>query len=514
MQIAAAADKKIVELEELPAKLAELRRRRDRRVVQCHGVFDLLHVGHIRHFAEAKAIGDLLVVTVTPDCYVNKGPHRPAFPERLRAESIAALASVDYVAINRWPTAVEAIQILRPDFYVKGPDYCDTDRDVTGAIKLEQRAVEQVGGALVRTDERTFSSTELINRYFSSFSPQIQAYLKEFATRHRAAQVLGYLESLRALSVLVIGEAIIDEYQYCEAIGKSSKDPMLAIRHVSTERFAGGILAVGNHIADFCNQIGLISLLGERDQQEDFVREKLDPRIDITLLRRARAPTLVKRRFIESYSFTKMLEVYEMDDRELEGSDQDRLCQALAERVPGADVVIVVDFGHGMLNRQAIRLIEDRARFLAVNVQSNAANLGYHAISKYHRADYVCFTENEMRLEARDRHGDPCQQIIDICTRLGARDLTVTKGRNGCLCYRACEGFVEAPALAGQVVDRMGAGDAVMAITAPCVALRVPMEAVAFIANVVGAQAVAGIGNRTPTRRAALYKHIESLLKQ
>ena len=109
---------KIKGLEDLANELRSLRSTgTDKTIVQCHGVFDLMHIGHIRHFEEAKAMGDVLVVTLTPDRYVNKGPHRPAFSEDLRAETIAALDCVDYIAINQWPDAVETIKLLKPDIY-------------------------------------------------------------------------------------------------------------------------------------------------------------------------------------------------------------------------------------------------------------------------------------------------------------------------------------------------------------------------------------------------------------
>src|SRR3990167_10271529 len=104
------------------------------RIVQCHGVFDLLHIGHIKHFQAAKRQGDILVVTITPDRFVNKGPNRPRFTERLRAEAIAALDCVDYVIINSWPTAVEAIQFIKPHVYAKGDEYKNNDNDITGKI--------------------------------------------------------------------------------------------------------------------------------------------------------------------------------------------------------------------------------------------------------------------------------------------------------------------------------------------------------------------------------------------
>ena len=166
-------NEKYKELEEL-AKELEAFRASSKKVVHCHGVFDLLHVGHIRHLKEAKELGDILIVTVTPDRYVNKGPHRPAFTEDLRAEAVASLDCVDYVAINQWPTAVDTIRLLKPDFYVKGPDYQDSEKDHTGGINLEEEAVNSVGGKLIITEDITFSSSNLINRYTPVFSKEVK----------------------------------------------------------------------------------------------------------------------------------------------------------------------------------------------------------------------------------------------------------------------------------------------------------------------------------------------------
>src|SRR3954468_24944354 len=102
------------------AAILERHRADGRRVVLCHGVFDLLHIGHVRHFEQARKLGDVLVVTITPDRFVNKGIGRPAFPETLRAEFLASLGCVDYVAVNRWPSAVETIQLLKPAVFAKG----------------------------------------------------------------------------------------------------------------------------------------------------------------------------------------------------------------------------------------------------------------------------------------------------------------------------------------------------------------------------------------------------------
>src|SRR6266404_8694563 len=141
-------DKKIRRIAELAEALAALRAN-GKKVVHCHGVFDLLHIGHIKHLEAARKLGDALVVTLTPDRFVNKGPHRPAFPERLRAEALASLSCVSYVAINEWPTAVETIKRLRPNFFGKGIVREAGKRDHTTAIEEEEAAVKFVGGQLV-----------------------------------------------------------------------------------------------------------------------------------------------------------------------------------------------------------------------------------------------------------------------------------------------------------------------------------------------------------------------------
>ncbi len=499
-------------LEQL-VEILERHRAEHKKIVHCHGVFDLLHVGHIRHFQQAKKFGDILVVTLTPDKFVNKGPHRPTFPDHLRAEVIAALDSVDYVAINKWPQATQAIELLQPNFYVKGSDYKEAEKDHTGGIKLEEAAVKAVGGQIVFTEDITFSSTSLINRHLSSFPEEVTSYLEGFSDKYSSGDIFKYLDDAKKYKVLIVGETIIDEYQYCEAIGKSSKEPMLAVKRVNTEKFVGGILAVANHISSFAGEVGIVSFLGDNNSQEDFIREKLNKKVKPTFLYRKNSPTIVKRRFIESYFFTKMMEVYEINDGLLDPNDNKLFCETLRKELPKYDIVIVFDFGHGVFTKEAIDVLCKNAKFLTVNAQTNAGNVGYQSIVKYPRADYVCLTENEMRMEARDRRGDLKEMVKRMAEEFDYKRVTVTRGNNGCMCYDKQDGFVEVPAFAGKVLDRMGAGDAYLSITALCVAQKAPLEVTGFIGNAAGAQAVATVGHRSFIEKVSLYKHIESLLK-
>lgn len=502
---------KVYSLEDLSEIVASLKAQ-GKRIIHCHGVFDLLHVGHIRHLEEAKALGDILVVSVTEDGFVNKGPHRPAFTESLRTEALAALASVHFVAISRAATAIKAITLLKPDVYVKGPDYKDPSGDVTGGINLEEQAVHDVGGRLHYTDSVTFSSSKLINRYLPTFTDEIEEYLHNFRSSYTAKDVIQYIERLRNLDVLVVGEAILDEYIYCEQMGKSAKDPVLAMRYNSCELYAGGSLAVANHLANFVNSVKLVTYLGSENTQEAFVREHLKPNVSPHFIIKSQSPTIVKRRYVESHLRSKHFEVYFINDDPINDIEERELCRLLDQHLTTSDMVIASDFGHGLLTNTAISHLAKSDRFLAVNTQINAANIRYHSISAYERADYICVNEQEVRLDARSRRGELSTLVQDLASRLVCERLLVTRGSAGATYFDKQENFTS-PSFASEVVDRTGSGDAVLAITAGLVAVGAPGPIVAFAANVIGAQKVQIIGNRSAVDRISTLKFIESLLK-
>ena len=155
---------KILDLDKLAEELSDLKSK-GKKIVHCHGCFDMMHPGHIKYFQASKKLGDILVVTVTPDQYVDKGSGRPVFDQYLRTESIAALECVDYVAVNRWPTAENTLRLLVPDYYVKGQEF-EKLQDKTGKIQKEVDVVKEIGGEMMFTHEIVFSSTKILNRYF------------------------------------------------------------------------------------------------------------------------------------------------------------------------------------------------------------------------------------------------------------------------------------------------------------------------------------------------------------
>ncbi len=503
---------KVKDLDELAGVLAGLRQQ-GKTIVHCHGVFDLIHPGHIRHFEAAKREGDVLVVTITQDGFVNKGPGRPVFNQRLRAESVAALQWVDFVAINRWPSAVEAIALLKPNVYVKGGEYAAPESDVTGMIVHEEEAVKAGGGRIHFTNEITFSSTELLNTHFDVYPDDAQAFLKGFRQRYSAGEVIKRLDSLRKLKVLVIGETIIDEYHYCQAMGKSPKELLVTTKYLREEVFAGGVLACANHVAGFCEDVHLVTCLGSKNSHEEFVRTHLKPNVTAQFFHRDDSSTIVKRRYLDHAFLSKMFEVCFLDDTAIPSHIEQDMCAYLKSVIGDYDLVLVADYGHGLMGSDTIGQLCADARFLAVNTQTNSANAGYNLITKYPRADFICIDEPEMRLACHNRVSDLRELMTGTTRKLGSQRAVVTRGHLGSLTYAAEEGFFEVPVFSSKIVDRVGAGDAYLSVAAPCVASGMPMDLVGFVGNAVGALAVRIVGNRSAVEPVPLYKFITALLK-
>lgn len=497
---------KVLSLENLSRLLEG--RAQGQRIVLCHGDFEVLHPGYIHYLEEAAAMGDVLVVNLTPDRHLPQTLTYPHFDGPQRAQSLAALSMVDFVVVNAHDDASGAIRSLKPDVFVRSEGEPSSDH--------ESEALVEVGAHL--TLAHSPSPTVSFQNPLSAYSAEVSEFLKGFSAKHSAASITKWLESGRKLKVLVLGEAIIDEYHYVETMGKSGKEPILATRYLRTESFAGGILAVANNVAAFVDQVDMLTILGRQNGQPDptepFIRKHLSPKVKPIFLYQDEAPTIVKRRFVENYPLQKMFEVYLLKHMEESSPLADELCDQLEAIVGDYDVVIATDYGHGMIVPRAVDILCEKAKFLAVNTQTNADNQGFNTVSKYSRADFISLSEKELRLEVRSRRRETSSIMEEVAQKLDCDTLLVTQGQIGNLLFNRKEGFFRSPSLSNQILDRVGAGDAVLSATTICVAQGAPVDVVGFIGNIVGAHAVATVGHRTSLDAGLLAQHISSLLDQ
>jgi cytidyltransferase-like protein len=470
-------------------------------------------MGHVRHLQQARSYGDRLIVTITADVFVNKGPGKPVFSEDLRAEMLSALSCVDWVGINRAPDAVPILDAIKPDYYVKGPDYADASADVTGKIGEERKVTEANGGVVVFTNDITFSSSELLNRHFEIFEPKVRGFLDGMREGGALLRLEALLEKASNLKVLLVGDAIIDEYRYVTPMGKSPKENLIATRFEEAETFAGGVIATANHVASVCGQVDVLTLLGDGSDDDDVVYGNLQPNVTVRPVRRSGAPTTRKIRFIDKSYLRKLFEVYHFDDTPLPQQLQEEFDGSIADIAGDYDLVIVNDFGHGVIANRSTALLCDKSRFLAVNAQSNSANMGFNLVTKYPRADLVCVDAPEARLAVRDRFASPSTIVGELLpARIDCDRFALTMGRDGCVVHRRDDVVKTIPALTGSVVDLVGAGDAFLAVSAPFAAVGADMLDVGFVGNVAGALKVGIVGHRSSIDRVTLVKSLRGLL--
>jgi rfaE bifunctional protein nucleotidyltransferase chain/domain len=503
---------KILSLEDLSGKAQELRQQ-GKRIVLCHGAFDLLHAGHIRYLKSACDEGDVLMVTVTADEFVNKGPGRPVFSQDLRVENLGYLNFVDFVAVNTAPTAVELLSEIKPHAYVKGPDYKNMEDDLTGNIYDEKKAVEAHGGKIVFTEDITCSSTTLLNEHFGVFPPETKTYLQDFRQNHSPEEIISLLQGLKNLNVLVIGDAIVDEYHYVEPLGQSSKGANLAVKFGSKEQFAGGSLAVANHLAGFVEKVTVVAGLGKQNSHEEFIRSKLLKNVSPQFFYFQDAPTVVKRRYVDA-DLAKLFEVYYYNDHPSPKEIDPQVCSWIEKNTAEFDVVIVPDFGNGFISTNMIHNICERARFLAVNTQVNSGNRGYHSINRYPRADFVSLNGPELRIATHNRH-DPIEALAKtLLEQVGAGHFAVTLGSEGALLLNQNSGTTyKTPILSTQVRDRIGAGDTFLSLAGLCLGGGLDSDVALFAGSAAAALDVQVVCNREPVNSVNLYKYISTLLK-
>ena len=504
---------KIKTLEELQQITTDLKSK-GKKVVHCHGVFDLLHIGHIKHFEEARSLGDCLVVTITPDEYVNKGPNRPAFTTELRLEALAALEAVDFVSANKWPIAVETIKIIQPDIYCKGPDYKDHKDDVTGKIDDEEQAVESVGGKICYTKDITFSSSSLLNKYGDVYSETQKSFIEKMLDGQNIDQIKNSIDNFKNLKVLVIGETIIDQYVFCEALGKSGKEPVLVLRDLEMHQYAGGAAAIARHLSDFCGSVSLLSMLGEKREHEDFVLESLPKNVKPYFIYKGGSPTITKKRYVDHISKSKSLGVYSLDDVQMNGENQGQLNTYLAELVPAHDFVIVSDYGHGFISQDTARRISNQSVFTTLNAQINAANIGYHTMNNYRNIDCAIINETELRHELRDRESGVEILMKELANTLQVQHLVVTQGNGGATLYDTeSKHYHHCPAFAAKVVDKIGAGDAMLALLSCALKSGFNPNLALFLGSLAAAQSVETIGNSISVNKIQLIKAFSHAVK-
>ncbi len=486
------------------------------KIVQCHGTFDLIHPGHIIHFEESKGMGDKLFVTITGEKFVNKGPGRPYFNDELRIKSLAALESVDYVSIIPYPAAVEAIEAVRPDVYCKGKEYENVQNDVTGNMADDVRTVEATGGVIRYAGSLVFSSTKLLHSNFTTHAPEVKSFCQSISQRYELDELRSMIDSFSDIRVLVIGDIIFDEYETVQVQGLTSKNQILSGRRLYGNQQAGGALAVYRHALEFTEGVQFVSVVGTEPWIENEIRKFVSEDND-KIVRCEDFTSIRKLRFVEPYKdgveLNKLFSVNYINEDKISEVTEGKILDSLACMINDFDLVLVMDFGHGLMTRKIREFVQEKAPFLSLNCQTNSYNHGYNVIDRqYSRADSFSLDESEIKLSCGIKKPDFTQELANLKRALGAKYSWLTRGSVETIGIGTDGKESRCPPFEKEIIDPVGAGDAFCSIASLAAAKELPIDASTYLAQMAGAQAVRIIGNSESIKKAELLKAAQTMI--
>ncbi|MBS3138125.1 SIS domain-containing protein [Candidatus Woesearchaeota archaeon] len=338
-------------------------------------------------------------------------------------------------------------------------------------------------------------------------------YLSGIKEKYSLPALVQHIAQWQNLKVLVIGDTIIDEYCFVDVKGRAMKDPMLSVNFAYKEQYAGGVLAIANHVSNFVKDVTLVTVIGKNKKWKDFITSRLNKNITPHFFEKVNSPTTRKRRYINGLRNEKLFKVEYMNDKPISAELEHQLVQLLAEQCAVHDIVIVGDFGHGFLNNKLVSVLEQKAKFLAVNAQTNSANLGFNYVTKYNTPHFVSMDGTELKFAVGEQSEDYSELSQKLYARKKFENFLVTLGKDGVV-YLQQGKATTSPALATKVTDVVGAGDAVFSVASLLAYTNSAPELVGFISNCIGAIKVSKIGNKESITKSMLLEFIENLYKQ
>ena len=451
---------KIKTVDELVAEIGPFPR--DKKVIMCHGTFDVVHPGHVRHLLYAKRHADVLVASLTADAHIEKANLRPYVPQDLRAINLAALEIVDYVIVDTDPTPLKNLKAIQPDYFAKGYEYYD------GAVhpKTEEEieVLDSYGGEVIFTPgDIVYSSSSLIeasppNLGVEKLLMVMSGEGVDFPDLHAA------LHAVSGLRVHVVGDTIVDSLTRCSMIGGMTKTPTMSVRYEEKDDYVGGAGVVAKHLRAAGAEVVYSTVLGD-DAFKDFVLADLkaagvvcEAIVDPT------RPTTNKNAIVsDNY---RLLKIDTLDNRSISEKIRNEITASI--RTTETDIVVFSDFRHGVFNRETIpdmieAIPEDVLRVADSQVASRWGN-----ILEFQDFDLITPNEREARFALGDQDSVVRPLAQALRERANCQLLILKLGDRGTLTFRnRPEGdpraFFSLESFAGNVTDAVGAGDALLA---------------------------------------------------
>jgi rfaE bifunctional protein kinase chain/domain len=487
-------------------------RPRKKKVIMCHGVFDVVHPGHVRHLLYAKSKADILVASITADVHISKGEYRPHVPQDLRALNLAAFEMVDYVVIDKNPTPLTNLALMQPDFFAKGYEY--TSNGLPRKTQEELAVLRSYGGEIIFTPgDVVYSSTRLIDLA----PPTIRhEKLLTFMDNERLSfdTLRAALDKLGRYRVHVVGDTIVDSYTQTAMLGGQTKTPTMSVLYERRDDYIGGAAIVAEHLRAAGAQVVFSTVLGN-DVLKDFVLQGLKSRgVDSRAIIDATRPTTNKNAIVTGGY--RLLKIDTLDNRSISEDIVEKLAEAIRE--VRCDAVVFSDFRHGIFNRRTIPRLIKAIPERAFKVADSQVASRWGNITDFQNFDLITPNEREARFALGDQDSGIRPLASSLYDAARCKTLMLKLGERGVLTCRSADhesldSFVVVDSFVDRVVDAVGAGDALLAY-ATLAKMATESDAVATIVGSMAAACECEMDGNIPVTPDDVRRKIDAVERE
>jgi rfaE bifunctional protein kinase chain/domain len=485
---------------------------RDKKVIMCHGTFDVVHPGHVRHLLYAKQHADILVASLTADAHIEKANFRPYVPQDLRAINLAALELVDYVIVDADPTPLANLKAIQPDYFAKGYEY--HHGSIHPKTEEEIAVLESYGGEVIFTPgDIVYSSSALIEASPPNLGVEKLLLVMSgesigFADLHAA------LDAMSGMRVHVVGDTIVDSLTRCSMIGGMTKTPTMSVRYEEKDDYVGGAGIVAKHLRAAGADVIYSTVLGEDDLGDFALQDLKEAGVECRPIFDPTRPTTNKNAIVaDNY---RLLKVDTLDNRSISERIRDELTETI--RSVETDIVVFSDFRHGIFNRETIPGLVDAIPNDVLRVADSQVASRWGNILEFQNFDLITPNEREARFALGDQDS-VVRPLAEALRGLANCELLILKlGDRGTLTFRnRPEGdpraFYSLETFANDVKDAVGAGDALLAYAS--LALKATgNDVIASILGSIAAAVECGHDGNIPVTPDDVRVYIDMLERQ
>jgi len=422
-----------------------------------HGVFDILHIGHIEYFKKAKTYCDKLLVSVTEDKFVNKGPNRPAFKISERVKMLKSIKYIDQVIVSKKPTSVDIIKRFKPDIYIKGKDYEDLVLNPNKNLKLEMDAIKKSNGKFLIIDTKLKSSSKILNENFNYLDSDVRSFLKNIDKEKFSIKLKDELFKTHKKKILVIGEPIIDIHCNVKVLGKSQKSNVVSTNFVKNEQFGGGSILASNFIREFFDNVDLLAFINANNQR--VFKKYLNKDVRLKTIFSNNEKIIEKKRFVDEYSKNKLFQINHNEKYKLSYKNENLYFNQLKNIIKNYDELIVFDYGYGYMFEKVLGILKKYPSKININCQTYSSNFGFNLLTKYFNGNVASVDEVEFRLCVQNKN-ESILSLIKKNKRIINRFkiFIITMGVKGC--YIVSKNKIHfIPTVFKNTFDTTGCGD-------------------------------------------------------